>query len=84
MLLPAQAALERGLLPDDETLKQLSMDPDLPIQGRDIASLCWPEEPLRFVLISAHHFHALLRTPACPDAQEGQGWYVVQSMMFVG
>ena len=47
-----QAALERGLLPDDETLKQLALDPELPIGGRDIHSLAWPEEPLRYVLIS--------------------------------
>ncbi|KAK9917344.1 hypothetical protein WJX75_003398 [Coccomyxa subellipsoidea] len=46
-----KAALERGLLPDDETLKQLSADPDLPICGRDIGELSWPEEPLRFALI---------------------------------
>lgn len=49
----AQAALERGLLPDDETLKQLLLDPELPIGGRDLGSLRWPEEPLRFVLIRA-------------------------------
>ncbi|KAK9917136.1 hypothetical protein WJX75_006780 [Coccomyxa subellipsoidea] len=46
-----KAALERGLLPDDETLKQLSADPDLPICGRDIGELSWPGEPLRFALI---------------------------------
>ena len=47
-----QAALSRGLLPDDETLKQLVLDPELPLAGRDIATLRWPEEPLRFVLTS--------------------------------
>lgn len=51
---PEQAALERGLLPDDETLKQLLLDPELPVSGRDLGSLRWPEEPLRFVLIRAH------------------------------
>lgn len=45
--------MERGLLPDDETLKQLLLDPELPIGGRDLGSLRWPEEPLRFVLIRA-------------------------------
>ena len=47
-----QAALSRGLLPDDETLKQLVLDPDLPFAGRDISTLRWPEEPLRYVLTS--------------------------------
>ena len=47
-----QAALSRGLLPDDETLKQLILDPELPLSGRDISLLRWPEEPLRFVLTS--------------------------------
>ena len=47
-----QAALSRGLLPDDETLKQLILDPELPLTGRDISSFRWPEEPLRFVLTS--------------------------------
>lgn len=52
LLVTLQAALERGLLPDDETLKQLALNPELPIGGRDIHSLAWPEDPLRFVLIS--------------------------------
>jgi hypothetical protein len=52
---PLQAALERGLLPDNETLKQLVLDPELPIGGRSPESLSWPEEPLRFVLISKPH-----------------------------
>ena len=47
-----QAALSRGLLPDDETLKQLVLDPELPLAGRDISALRWPEEPLRYVLTS--------------------------------
>ncbi len=47
-----QAALSRGLLPDDETLKQLVLDPELPLTGRDISTLRWPEEPLRYVLTS--------------------------------
>ena len=55
-----QAALSRGLLPDDETLKQLILDPELPLSGRDISGLRWPEEPLRFVLTSR------LRAQKCP------------------
>ena len=52
-VLPAlQAALSRGLLPDDETLRQLMLDPELPLSGRDISTLRWPEEPLRYVLTS--------------------------------
>ena len=51
-LLLLQAALSRGLLPDDETLKQLVLDPELPLTGRDISTLRWPEEPLRYVLTS--------------------------------
>ena len=46
-----QMALERGLLPDDETLKQLMEEPDSLVAGRDPASLRWPAEPLRLVLI---------------------------------
>ena len=46
-----QMALERGLLPDDETLKQLTEEADSLVAGRDPASLRWPAEPLRMVLI---------------------------------
>ena len=52
--MPEQAALERGLLPDDETLRQLALDPELHLGGQGgIDALRWPEEPLRFVLIRA-------------------------------
>ena len=45
--------MERGLVPDDETLRQLVLDPELRLEGyrEDIAGLRWPQEPLRFVLI---------------------------------
>jgi len=52
-----QAALSRGLLPDDETLKQLVLDPELPLAGRNISTLRWPEEPLRHVLTRKEPSH---------------------------
>ena len=60
-----QAALSRGLLPDDETLKQLILDPELPLSGRDISTLRWPEEPLRFVLTSRPQVHREACQGAC-------------------
>ena len=51
MIFAVQMALERGLLPDDETLKQLTEEPDSLVAGRDPSSLRWPAEPLRMVLI---------------------------------
>lgn len=44
-------ALERGLLPDDETLKQLTEEQDSHVCGRNPSHLRWPSEPLREVLI---------------------------------
>ena len=44
-------ALDRGLLPDDETLKQLTEERDSLVAGKQVASLRWPEDPLRPVLI---------------------------------
>lgn len=46
-----QLALERGLLPDDETLKQLVDEKGSAVYGQSIAALQWPVEPLRSVLI---------------------------------
>lgn len=46
-----QAALERGLAPDDETLKQLTQEQDSPFEGMTAESLRWPDEPLRSILI---------------------------------
>ena len=64
-LLRLQAALSRGLLPDDETLKQLVLDPELPLAGRDISTLRWPEEPLRYVLTSERAHPDGHLTPHC-------------------
>ncbi|KAK9816841.1 hypothetical protein WJX72_005809 [[Myrmecia] bisecta] len=50
-LLLWKAALERGLVPDDETLKQLTEERGSFVAGREVESLRWPEDPLRFVLI---------------------------------
>lgn len=47
-----QLALERGLLPDDETLKQLTEERGSLVSRMSVASLQWPAEPLRTVLIS--------------------------------
>ncbi|GMH33678.1 hypothetical protein BSKO_01512 [Bryopsis sp. KO-2023] len=50
-LLVWQAALERGLLPDDNTLSQLKADGELFAAGRSVSELQWPAEPLRSTLI---------------------------------
>lgn len=47
-----QLALERGLLPDDETLKQLTEERGSLVSNVPVAALQWPAEPLRPVLIS--------------------------------
>ncbi|KAK9866929.1 hypothetical protein WJX84_008862 [Apatococcus fuscideae] len=44
-------ALERGLLPDDDTLQQLGRELRSPFAGRLVEELQWPSEPLRSVLI---------------------------------
>ncbi|KAG7670575.1 hypothetical protein Ndes2437B_g05113 [Nannochloris sp. 'desiccata'] len=46
-----KAALERGLVPDDSTLNQLTAEKDSFVAGLDPQSLVWPAEPLRAVLI---------------------------------
>jgi uncharacterized protein with von Willebrand factor type A (vWA) domain len=46
-----KAALERGLVPDDSTLNQLTAEKDSFVAGLDPQSLIWPAEPLRAVLI---------------------------------
>ena len=46
-----KAALERGLVPDDATLRQLTAEKDSFVAGLSPESLAWPVEPLRAVLI---------------------------------
>lgn len=46
-----QAALNRGLLPDDNTLTQLASEQDSPVYGQSVQSLRWPDLELRLVLI---------------------------------
>eukprot|EP00884_Botryococcus_braunii_P013814 jgi/Botrbrau1/22433/Bobra.0091s0035.1 len=46
-----RTALDRGLVADDETLKQVLEERDSPFFGRLHSSLQWPEEPLRAVLV---------------------------------
>ena len=67
-----QAALSRGLLPDDETLKQLILDPELPLSGRDISLLRWPEEPLRFVLTSRPQAQKCPAKGSCDSHRDGR------------
>ena len=50
-VLVLQAALSRGLLPDDETLQQLKNDKEAFTINRSPKELRWPEEPLRTSLI---------------------------------
>ena len=46
-----QEALNRGLLPDDNTLMQLSQEQDSIVHGRSLDSMRWPDLELRAVLI---------------------------------
>ena len=46
-----QEALNRGLLPDDNTLMQLSQEKDSIVHGRSLDSMRWPDVELRTVLI---------------------------------
>lgn len=46
-----QASLERGLLPDDNTLCQLMADKELFTIGCEESDLKWPPEPLRQTLV---------------------------------
>lgn len=46
-----QAALNRGLLPDDNTLTQLAQEQESPVYGHSVESLKWPDPELRVVLI---------------------------------
>jgi hypothetical protein len=46
-----QSSLERGLVPDDGTLRQLSQERDSTLAGESLAALRWPDEPLRSVLL---------------------------------
>jgi uncharacterized protein with von Willebrand factor type A (vWA) domain len=50
-ILTWKAALERGLVPDDSTLLQLTAEKDSFVAGLDPQSLVWPAEPLRAVSI---------------------------------
>ena len=70
-------ALERGLLPDDETLKQLTGERDSLVGGQPVESLRWPAEPLRMVLIRASSvspispFSCDLYASVCPLTNHG-------------
>lgn len=48
-----KAALCRGLVPDDATIRQLQGERDSPWAGAAPGSLAWPAEPLRAVLLRA-------------------------------
>ncbi|GAB4823718.1 hypothetical protein N2152v2_010764 [Parachlorella kessleri] len=50
-LLLWKAALERGLVLDDATIQQLTMERDSPFAGQQVEDLRWPDEPLRSVLV---------------------------------
>ena len=46
-----QEALNRGLLPDDSTLKQLALEESSIVYGKDLEYMQWPDLELRAVLI---------------------------------
>ena len=56
-----QEALNRGLLPDDSTLKQLALEESSIVYGKDLAYMQWPDLELRAVLIRklASHYSTL-------------------------
>ncbi len=55
-----QEALNRGLLPDDNTLRQLSIEPDSIVHGRSLESMQWPDADLRMVLIRELPCHSTM------------------------
>jgi hypothetical protein len=46
-----RAALDRGLLPDDEAIKQILAAKESFAAGHSVEELQWPAEPLRTMLI---------------------------------
>lgn len=49
--LPRQAALQEGLVPDDETLITMAETPGFVGGNRKLEDLRWPDEPLRTALL---------------------------------
>ena len=54
-----QMALERGIAPDDEAIRQLIQERNSPLAGMSVEAIRWPEEPLR---------SAMIRMPKCSSA----------------
>ena len=52
-----QMALERGIAPDDEAIRQIIQERNSPLAGMAVDTVRWPEEPLR---------SAMIRTPSRP------------------
>lgn len=59
-----QEALNRGLLPDDNTLMQLSQEKDSIVHGRSLDTMRWPDSDLRAVLI--RELQPLVPCKFCP------------------
>ena len=53
-----QMALERGMAPDDEAIRQIAQEQNSPVAGLAVAQLRWPEEPLRSSMIRVPLLHA--------------------------
>lgn len=62
-----QEALNCGLLPDDNTLMQLSQEKDSIVHGRSLDTMRWPDSDLRAVLI--RELVALVPSSYCPAVQ---------------
>ena len=48
-----QMALERGIAPDDEAIRQIIQERNSPLAGMAVDTVRWPEEPLRSAMIRA-------------------------------
>ena len=44
-------ALERGIAPDDEAIRQIIQERNSPLAGMSVEAVRWPEEPLRSAMI---------------------------------
>ena len=73
----SQEALNRGLLPDDSTLRQLALEKDSIVYGRSLESMQWPDTELRTVLIRRFpcvHMSCCYQQPHMPCQMSQPPW----------
>ncbi len=69
---PVQAALDKGLILDTETQRQLLLDQTYSHMAPVADGLVWPPEPLRSVLICERRS---TQTASCPGAQGASAYF---------